>query len=72
MSEQPWYRLSLADVQLLASAVADLDGLKNLAPEGPDRQQTASLVDRAHTTLHRILGDDLALIYAPEDKEQAA
>lgn len=70
MTDQTWYRMSLADVELLADVVAELDAIKNLVPsECPGVREAAVLVARGHNTLQRVLGSDAHLIYSPESNE---
>lgn len=60
------FSLPLADIQVLALAIAELDHVKRQAPA--DRAcDAAELVEQGHAVLARALGDDAALIYAPDE-----
>lgn len=67
------YQARLEDIQLLADVTAQLDHVKNLLQaQWVAVAESAALVKRAHTTLERILGDDVALVYSPDDMEKTA
>jgi hypothetical protein len=66
------YTVSIDDIKLLAYTTAQLDHVKGLLPESCAAvRESVVLVNRAHNTLERILGDDAALVYAPCDEEDA-
>lgn len=65
------YAAALDDIRLLADVTAQLDHMKNLLPaECAAVHESFVLVNQAHTILERILGDDVALVYAQIDEEQ--
>ena len=65
------YAATLEELRLLADVTAQLDHVKNLLQaERVAVAESAALVKRAHTTLERILGDDVALVYSPDDMEK--
>ena len=67
------YAISLDDVKTLADTAAQLDHVKNFLPaQCAARHEAATLAVQAHATLERILGDDVALVYAPSDEEETA
>lgn len=67
------YIARLEDIQLLSDVTAQLDHVKNLLQaEWVAVVESAALVERAHTTLERILGEDVALVYSPDDMEKTA
>lgn len=69
MNPKP-YAFSLDQVNLLASAVSQLDHVKNAMPEGsPARVESKRLVIAAHATLCAGLGADEELIYPSLDDE---
>jgi hypothetical protein len=62
------YLATLDDIKLLADVAAQLDHVKNLAPPAA-WYECGRLVAQAHTTLERILGADVALVYSPDPEE---
>ena len=54
--------ITLADLKILSDAVCELDSLKTRG----DARST-QITEAAHDALIRTLGDQRALIYAPED-----
>lgn len=74
-AEHPYkrYIARLEDIKLLSDVVCQLDCQKNQQPaESEAVRNLTVLVNRAHDTLIRMLGDDAGLVYAAEDEEQAA
>lgn len=74
-AEHPYkrYIARLDDINLLSQVVNELDHQKNQQPaESEAVRNLTVLVNRAHDTLIRILGDDVGQIYAPDEPEQEA
>lgn len=66
MSE-PTFTIGLADLKTLSNAVCDLDSFKP-----PLDVRMAERVTDAHGAIIRTLGDQLHLIYAPDDGSEQA
>lgn len=64
MSE-PTFTIGLDDLKDLADAICDLDSYR---PGGNDR--AIDLVARGHSIIHRVLGDQAHLVYAPSDDSE--
>lgn len=65
------YPCTLADLELFANAAAELDSAKMLATPD-DRLRMQAMVCRMHEAVERIAGQDAAMVYPPEQQEDAA
>jgi hypothetical protein len=63
------YPASLADLVLFADAAAELDGYKHYLPV-KDFTRIAGMVDQLHSTVERLAGQDVALIYDEGEDDQ--
>lgn len=67
------YIARLDDIKLLADVVCQLDvQINHLPPDSEDAQYLTALVEHAHDTLIRILGQDAGQVYAADNAENAA
>jgi hypothetical protein len=63
------YAISYAELDLLSSMVVMVDLLKQ--HHSDKTEDLVALVEAGHATIERVLGDDAALMYAPDDTPDA-
>jgi len=66
MNTEPTFPITLADLKTLSIAVCELDACKSFG----DARLT-ELVTDCHDILIRTLGDQVGLVYAPDDGSEA-